>query len=72
MVLPSHGLQAQDATRTTGSPDDTPVESAALREAENLSLSEAGDLLDWLENHKIRPLTVELTPEGRITVRWAA
>ena len=70
MVSPSHGLPAQDGTRTAGSPDDTPVDSPALQEAENLSLREAADLLDWLEGHKIRPLKVEMTAEGRVTVRW--
>ena len=70
MVSPSRGLQAQNATRTAGPPDDTPVDPPALQEAENLSLQEAADLLDWLEGHKIRPLKVEMTPEGRVTVRW--
>ena len=70
MVSPSHGLHAQDAPRSPGSLDETPVDSSALQEADNLSLREAADLLDWLEGHQIRPLKVEMTAEGRVTVRW--
>ena len=72
MVSPSRGAQDQDAAQPTRSPNDTPLDSAALQEAENLSLREAADLLDWLEGHQIRPLKVEMSPEGRMTVRWVA
>jgi hypothetical protein len=40
--------------------------------AENLSVSEARDLLDWLEMHGIHARSVDTDPAGRITVRWAA
>ena len=40
--------------------------------AENLTLSEARDLLDWLEAHGIQARAVEADPAGRMTIRWAA
>ncbi|HKB00919.1 MAG TPA: hypothetical protein VKD90_01810 [Gemmataceae bacterium] len=44
----------------------------SVQEAPNLSLAEATDLLDWLENHQIRPSDVEMDSSGRLTVRWVA
>jgi hypothetical protein len=46
--------------------------AASVHEAGNLSLADATDLLDWLENHKIRPSDVEMDTAGRLTVRWVA
>jgi hypothetical protein len=40
------------------------------REAAELSLTEATELLDWLEGNGIHALDVELTASGRMTVRW--
>lgn len=37
-----------------------------------LSVTEAGELLDWLEGHGIRDREVQITPDGRMAVRWAA
>ena len=45
---------------------------ASIHEAVNLSLAEATDLLDWLQNHQIRPADVEMDSAGRMTVRWVA
>src|SRR5947208_16964271 len=45
---------------------------ASIYEAAELSLSEATDLLDWLENHQIRASEVDMNPAGRVTVRWVA
>jgi hypothetical protein len=44
--------------------------AASQREAADLSLAEARDLLDWLEGNGLHTLNVELTPAGRMTVRW--
>jgi hypothetical protein len=43
---------------------------ASQREAADLSMTEARDLLDWLEGNGLHPSNVELTPAGRMTVRW--
>jgi hypothetical protein len=43
---------------------------ATQREATDLSLTDARDLLDWLEGNGLHTLDVELTPAGRMTVRW--
>ena len=40
------------------------------REAADLTLSDARDLLDWLEGNGLHALEVEVTPAGRMTVRW--
>jgi hypothetical protein len=40
------------------------------REAADLSLSDARDLLDWLEGNGLQASDVEMTPAGRMTVRW--
>jgi hypothetical protein len=45
-------------------------EAGSVHEAGDLSLSDATDLLDWLENHQIRPSNVEMDSAGRMTVRW--
>jgi hypothetical protein len=55
--------------RTDPSAGET--EQGPTHEAENLSLAEATDLLDWLENHQIRPSRVEMDSSGRVTVCWA-
>jgi hypothetical protein len=44
--------------------------SPSIHEAADLSLSEATELLDWLENHQIDASQVEMDPAGRVTVRW--
>ena len=44
--------------------------AGSVQEAGNLSLADATDLLDWLENHQIRPSDVEMDSAGRVTVRW--
>ena len=41
-----------------------------LRSAEHLSLTDARDLLDWLEGQKVRPTEVVLEADGTMTVRW--
>ena len=41
-----------------------------LRSAEHLSLTDARDLLDWLEGQKVRPTEVVLETDGTMTVRW--
>lgn len=38
----------------------------------DLSVTEAGELLDWLEGHGIRDRNVAITPDGRMAVRWVA
>lgn len=38
--------------------------------AENLTLAEATELLDWLEGHGIHATDVCLDADGRLTVRW--
>jgi hypothetical protein len=55
----------------TADPSDGEGQPASVQEAASLSLSEATDLLDWLENHEIRPSNVEMDSAGRVTVRWA-
>lgn len=56
---------------STADPTDGVARPASVQEAARLSLSEATDLLDWLENHQIRPSDVEMDAAGRVTVRWA-
>jgi len=46
------------------------AEPGPTQEAENLSLAEATELLDWLENHHIHPSHFEMDLSGRVTVRW--
>jgi hypothetical protein len=38
--------------------------------AENLTISEARDLLDWLEGQGIQAHDVTLGTDGKMTVRW--
>jgi hypothetical protein len=38
--------------------------------AEDLTLTEATELLDWLEGHGIRAQEVQLNELGRMTIRW--
>jgi hypothetical protein len=38
--------------------------------ANNLTLTQAEDLLDWLECHGIAPQDVHVDAEGRMSVRW--
>ena len=38
--------------------------------AEDLTLTEATELLDWLEGHGIRAQEVQLNEVGRMTIRW--
>ena len=40
------------------------------REAVDLSLADASELLDWIEGNGLQTLEVEMTPAGRMTVRW--
>ena len=56
------------ATAASGSGES---QSMSVQEAPGLSLADAADLLDWLENHQIRPSKVEMDSAGRVTVRWA-
>jgi hypothetical protein len=61
-------------------PKDVPGASAAdrprtdtyecVRVAEHLTVTEASELLDWLEGHGIEPSEVSVDSEGRMTVRW--
>lgn len=46
------------------------LDPAATHEAPDLSLTDATELLDWLEGNGLRAFDVELTPAGRMTVRW--
>ncbi len=61
-LLPCRLPFPEDEGRDTG--------VASPREAADLSLAEARDLLDWLEGNGLHPSEVELTPAGRMTVRW--
>ena len=42
------------------------------RSAEHLTVSQARDLLDWLEAHKIPTTEVLVEADGTMTVRWKA
>jgi hypothetical protein len=48
-------------------PASTP---APLRAAEHLTISQARDLLDWLQGQGISAHEVTLEPDGTMTVRW--
>jgi hypothetical protein len=48
--------------------DDPPTVTGGF--AEDLSLTEATELLDWLEGHGIRAHEVQLNEAGRMTIRW--
>jgi hypothetical protein len=62
---------AQELPATEPPPAPAPPEPD-LRSAEHLSLTDARDLLDWLEGQKIRPKDVVLEADGTMTVRWPA
>lgn len=47
-----------------------PPPAPALHAAERLTITEARDLLDWLEGHGIRAHEVTLESDGTMTVRW--
>ena len=47
-------------------------EGSGLTEAANLTISQARDLLDWLEAHGIRASEVTVDPAGKMIVRGAA
>jgi len=51
-------------------PDPTPAPAPELSAAEGLTLAEATDLLDWLEQRGVRAERLEVGPDGRITVWW--
>ena len=53
---------------TPPAPDETM--SVPTGVAENLSLTEATELLDWLEGHGIRADEVRMTEDGKMTIRW--
>jgi hypothetical protein len=58
---------------TKPAPADSPsgqTNPAPVQEAAGLSLTEATELLDWLENHRIRPTDLQMDSEGRMTIRW--
>ena len=42
------------------------------RSEEHLTVTEARDLLDWLEGQGVRPTTVNVQADGHMTVRWPA
>jgi hypothetical protein len=46
------------------------VPAIPMRAAEHLSISEARDLLDWLEGQGIRAHEVSIESDGKMTVRW--
>jgi hypothetical protein len=48
------------------------LESAQIQSADRLSLTDASDLLDWLENHGIAAREVVCDAEGLMSIRWAA
>jgi hypothetical protein len=52
---------------THDSPPGTAVSGGI---AEDLTLAEATELLDWLEGHGIRAQEVQLDETGRMTIRW--
>jgi len=41
-----------------------------MQAAEHLTITEARDLLDWLQGRGIRADEVKLEPDGKMTVRW--
>ena len=43
-----------------------------LQAAEHLTITQARDLLDWLQGQGIRAHDVALEPDGTMTVRWPA
>ena len=42
-----------------------------MHAAEHLTITEARDLLDWLQGHGIAAHEVKLEADGTMTVRWA-
>ena len=43
-----------------------------LQIASGLTVAQATELLDWLENHNIQPRDVTTSDTGYLTVRWVA
>jgi hypothetical protein len=58
-------IQENPATDPPAAPPEPAVQSA-----EHISLTDARDLLDWLEAHQIKPIEVLLEADGTMTVRW--
>jgi hypothetical protein len=51
-------------------PTDTAFGDSDVRTARHLTVTQAGDLLDWLEAHGIQAREVQIEPDGYILVRW--
>ena len=54
-------------------PVGDPVPASApmpLQAAEHLTITQARDLLDWLQGQGIRAHEVKLEPDGTMTVLW--
>jgi hypothetical protein len=66
----NHRSLAGQSGPETHPPQPTEAETAGDKVAENLTVSEARDLLDWLEGHGIRASEVDTDAAGRITIRW--
>ena len=62
--------------RGTGHQCETSIDklrqSDGVRSANHLTVTQAGELLDWLEGHGIQAQNVSIEPEGRVSVRWTA
>jgi hypothetical protein len=43
-----------------------------VRAAEHLSITQARDLLDWLQSQGVQANEVKLEADGTVTVRWPA
>jgi hypothetical protein len=54
-------------------PVSEPVAAAVVppvRAAEHLSITQARDLLDWLQGQGVQADVVKLEADGTVTVRW--
>jgi hypothetical protein len=71
MALSALDPQVLGRLRESSMAEAGPAEGAGSCEAHNLTVSEARDLLDWLEARGILSSQVETDADGRMTIRWA-
>jgi hypothetical protein len=50
--------------------NDPSTDKRAVKLADHLTVTQAENLLDWLEVHGVHPRDVQIEPDGLMTVRW--
>jgi len=55
---------------TTDCTVDESSDDCGIQLADHLTITQAEDLLDWLESHGVRARDVRIESDGLMTVRW--